>query len=86
MPTKPTRKATRKPAPEPAPTMAKITVNLPPEVAELVRTAAFWTPGASVASIVAAGIRSEVKRLEKKRGAAFPKRRGPVKAGRPFQT
>jgi hypothetical protein len=85
MPTKPTRKATRKPAPEPAPTMAKITVNLTPEIAEMVRNAAYWER-VSVAAIVAAGIRSEVKRLEKKRGAAFAKRRGPVKAGRPFQT
>lgn len=79
------KKPTLKAAPAPGQSFVKITVNLPPDVADLVRNAAYWEQ-VSVAAIVAAGIKAEVKRLEKRRGKAFLKRRGPVKPGRPFQT
>jgi hypothetical protein len=77
--TKPIHKA----VPAPGKTFVKITVTLDPDIAEMARAAAFWTPGETVASIIAAGIKLRVSAMEKKRGAAFGKRRGPVKAGRP---
>ena len=59
------------------------TFHLPMELLERARDAVYWTPGLTLSSLCEAGLRSEIVNLERKRGEAFPKRAGDLKAGRP---
>lgn len=77
--------ATPKP---PAPALSKkvrFTFVLTPEVIERIRTAAFWTPGASMSGIVAEATEIYIRKLEKQRGAKFVDRTGQVRTGKPPQ-
>ena len=56
------------------------------ELFELARDAVYWTPGLTLSSLCEVGLRSEIVNLERKRGEAFPKRAGDLKAGRPVKT
>ena len=56
------------------------------ELFELARDAVYWTPGLTLSSLCEVGLRSEIVNLERKRGEAFPKRAGDLKAGRPIKT
>ena len=70
------------------PTARKIraTFHLPMELFEQARDAVYWTPGLTLSGLCEAGLRSEIVNLERKRGEAFPKRAGDLKAGRPVKT
>lgn len=63
------------------PPKIRFTVQLPMDVVEAARNAAYWTPGASLNGLVELGLKAEVARMEKKRGEPFPKRKGQLKTG-----
>ena len=64
----------------------RATFHLPMELCDRARDAVYWTPGLTLSSLCEAGLRSEIVNLERKRGEAFPKRAGDLKAGRPVKT
>jgi hypothetical protein len=73
------------PAEEPGSTKAKTSFNLPEDVVELARDAAWWAR-LSLAELAEEALRREVARLAKREGhtgGVFPKRKAPLKAGRP---
>jgi hypothetical protein len=77
----------RKPASKPTPAKPKpirATFHLPEELVDAARDAAYWTPGLTLAAIVEAGLRTEVRRLEKQRGGPFPRREKDLVGGRPI--
>ena len=64
----------------------RATFHLPMELFDQARDAVYWTPGLTLSSLCEDGLRSEIVNLERKRGEAFPKRAGDLKAGRPVKT
>ena len=64
----------------------RATFHLPVELFDRARDAVYWTPSLTLSSLCEAGLRSEIFNLERKRGEAFPKRTGDLKAGRPVKT
>ena len=64
----------------------RATFHLPMELFDRARDAVYWTPGLTLSSLCEDGLRSEIVNLERKRGEAFPKRAGDLKAGRPVKT
>ncbi|HEY5626957.1 MAG TPA: hypothetical protein VIR79_03350 [Nitrospira sp.] len=65
------------------PRMVRLTVNLPSDLVEQVRNAVYWTPGLTVAWMVAQALRISLAELESVREGPFPKRAKPLRAGRP---
>ena len=61
----------------------RATFHLRIDLFDRARDAVYWTPGLTLSSLCEAGLRSEIVNLERKRGKAFPKRAGDLKAGRP---
>ena len=61
----------------------RLTVNLPEDLLEHLRNAAYWNPGMTLAAMVERGIRSSVQEAERVRGGPFPVRLGALKGGRP---
>ncbi len=64
----------------------RATFHLRMDLFDQARDAVYWTPGLTLSSLCEAGLRSEIVNLERKRGEAFPKRAGDLKAGRPVKT
>ena len=62
----------------------RFTVQLPVELIEQARNAVYWTPGATLASLVADGLTRVLEELEAERNEPFPKRSGKLRAGRPI--
>jgi hypothetical protein len=67
------------------PTKERFTVQLPVEVTERARNAVYWTPGATLADLVAEALAKHIDDLERERGEPFPERTGKVKTGRPMK-
>lgn len=69
-------------------TVAKVrtTVLLPVDLLDRARDACFYEPGLTMSDLVARAVKSEITKLEKRRGEPFPQRAGPIKTGRPFKT
>ena len=63
-----------------------VSVRLDPEVLDLAKRAAYWTPGLTLGGLVEEALRRELVRLEKSRGDAFPKLSGKLRTGRPLKT
>jgi len=61
---------------------ARVNTTISPKLLERLRDAAYWTPGASVSSIVEEGVRREVERMEKENGGRFKPRKGRLQTGR----
>ncbi len=61
----------------------RLTVNLPVDLLEQLRNAAYWSPGTTLASLVERGIRVSVSDVEHTHGGPFPARLGALKGGRP---
>jgi len=87
----PARNGTPKRKPKPAakaeaekPKRIRATFHLPEDLVDAARDAAYWTPGLTLAAIAEAGLRAEVRRLEKKRGEPFPRREKDLVGGRPI--
>lgn len=68
------------------PERERITVSIPLSTAERARDAVYWTPGATVATLVTEALEREISRLETKRGEPFPPRTGNIRTGRPVKT
>jgi len=72
------------PGPSPRVTRARITVQLPLELAERMRNAVYWTPGLTLAGLAARAISREVDALEAERGEGFMPRQQELRPGRPL--
>lgn len=65
------------------PRMVRLTVNLPSPLVEQMRDAVYWTPGLTLAWMVARAVRSSLAELETVHQGPFPRRLKPLRAGRP---
>jgi hypothetical protein len=59
----------------------RITLSLPADLVERLRTVVYWTPSLTLAGAIKSAIHSELKKLEK--GRRFRKRKGKLPVGRP---
>jgi hypothetical protein len=66
-----------------APRMVRLTVNLPSHLVEQMRDAVYWTPGLTLAWLVARAVRASLTELEAMHQGPFAKRTKPLRAGRP---
>lgn len=69
--------------PTKAPRMVRLTVNLPSHLVEQMRDAVYWTPGLTLAWMVARAVRASLTELETVHQGPFPTRLKPLRAGRP---
>ena len=65
------------------PRMVRLTVNLPSQLVEQMRDAVYWTPGLTLAWMVARALRASLADLETIHQGPFPRRLKPLRAGRP---
>ena len=63
----------------------RVTTYLAASVLEHLSDAVYWTPGASLSSLVEAAVRRHLAVLERQRGTPFPRRNGPLPVGRRVQ-
>ena len=63
--------------------MVRLTVNLPSNLVEQIRNAVYWTPGLTVAWMIARAVRASLDEMESANQGPFPKRARPLRAGRP---
>ena len=66
-----------------APRMVRLTVNLPSHLVEHMRDAVYWTPGLTLAWLIARSVRAALTELETIHQGPFPKRARPLRPGRP---
>jgi hypothetical protein len=69
--------------PRKAPRMVRLTVNLPSDLVEHMRDAVYWTPGLTLAWLIARAVRASLTELEAVHQGPFPRRLKPLRAGRP---
>lgn len=62
---------------------SRYTFNLPDGLMEHARAAVYHTPGLNLSALVEQALEAEIRRLERARGDAFPRRVAPIKTGRP---
>ena len=65
------------------PRMVRLTVNLPSSLVEHMRDAVYWTPGLTLAWLVARAVRASLTELETIHQGPFPRRAKQLRAGRP---
>jgi hypothetical protein len=65
------------------PRMVRLTVNLPSTLVEQMRDAVYWTPGLTLAWMIARAVRASLADLEAIHQGPFPRRLKPLRAGRP---
>ena len=65
------------------PRMVRLTVNLPSHLVEKMRDAVYWTPGLTLAWLIARAVRASLADLEIIHQGPFPRRLKPLRAGRP---
>jgi hypothetical protein len=65
------------------PRMVRLTVNLPSDLVEQMRDAVYWTPGLTLAWLIARAVRASLADLEVIHQGPFPRRLKPLRAGRP---
>jgi hypothetical protein len=63
--------------------MVRLTVNLPSHLVEQMRDAVYWTPGLTLAWMIARAVRASLTELETVHQGPFPRRLKPLRAGRP---
>jgi hypothetical protein len=63
--------------------MVRLTVNLPSDLVEQMRDAVYWTPGLTLAWLIARAVRASLADLEAIHQGPFPRRLKPLRAGRP---
>ena len=68
---------------KPQPRMVRLTVNLPSTLVEQMRDAVYWTPGLTLAWMIARAVRVSLNELESIHQGPFPRRAKPLRAGRP---
>jgi len=64
----------------------RLTVNLPQDLVEQVRDAVFWTPGLTIAWLIARAMRISLADMHSTNQGPFPRRSSPLRAGRPKLT
>jgi hypothetical protein len=64
----------------------RLTVNLPQDLVEQMRDAVYWTPGLTLAWLIARAMRTSLTELRSTDQGPFPKRSKPLRAGRPRLT
>jgi hypothetical protein len=69
--------------PRKAPRMVRLTVNLPSDLVERMRDAVYWTPGLTLAWLIARAVQASLADLETIHQGPFPRRLKPLRAGRP---
>jgi post-segregation antitoxin (ccd killing protein) len=62
---------------------SRYTFNLPDALMEHARAAVYHTPGLNLSALVEQALEAEIRRLERARGDAFPRRTAAIKVGRP---
>jgi len=68
------------------PRKVRLTVNLPQDLVEQMRDAVYWTPGLTLAWLIARAMRTSLAELRSTSQGPFPKRSKPLRAGRPRLT
>lgn len=63
----------------------RVTFLLSSELVDRLRDAVYWTPGATLAGIVTESLGRTIDGMERARGEHFPRRKRPLKAGRPVK-
>ena len=63
----------------------QVAVRLPVELVQRLRDAVYFTPGATITALLERGAVAEIDRLERERGAVFPRADAPVRRGRPVR-
>src|SRR5215467_10148486 len=63
----------------------RVTFQLPVDLIERARDAVYWTPGATMASLMEHALDVELTRREQERGQPFPSRTGEIRTGRPVK-
>ena len=63
----------------------RFTAKLPIEIIERARNAVYWTPGLTLAQLVANSLSHALDDLEAQRGEPFPPRQHELSPGRPIQ-
>ncbi len=61
----------------------RLTVNLPNDLVEQMRDAVYWSPGLTLAWLVARALRTSLAELHASNRGPFPRRAKPLRAGRP---
>ncbi|HJT22770.1 MAG TPA: hypothetical protein VJ746_20015 [Nitrospira sp.] len=64
----------------------RLTVNLPKDLVEQMRDAVYWTPGLTLAWLIARAMQTSLTELHSTNRGPFPKRSRPLRAGRPRLT
>jgi predicted DNA-binding protein len=59
-----------------------VTVRLSTDLLERMRNLVYWTPGSTMNSLVEESLEESIKKLEEKKGDAFPQRTKPLQPGR----
>lgn len=65
------------------PRTVRLTVSLPIELVERLRDAVYWSPGLTLAWLMAQSLRLSLQEMEALRQSPFPKRTNALRAGRP---
>ena len=63
--------------------MVRLTVNLPSDLVEQMRDAVYWTPGLTLAWMIARAVCASLAELTSAHQGPFPRRPKPLRAGRP---
>ncbi len=63
----------------------RLTINLPPDLIELARDVAYYSPSLTLAGLVELALEEFIAWLERARSEPFPRRPGPLKTGRPIR-
>lgn len=67
----------------PQPRTIRLTVSLPGELVDRLRNAVYWSPGLTLAWLIAQSLRTSLTEMESLRQGPFPKRTSALRAGRP---
>ncbi len=67
----------------PPPRMVRLTVSLPGELVDRLRNAVYWSPGLTLAWLIAKSLRTSLSEMESSRQGPFPRRTTALRAGRP---
>jgi hypothetical protein len=65
------------------PRKTRLTVSLPSDLVDRLRDAVYWSPGLTLAWLIAQSLRASLAEMESLRQGPFPKRTSALRAGRP---
>jgi hypothetical protein len=67
----------------PQPRKVRLIVNLPGDLVDCVRNAVYWSPSLKLSWLIAQSLRTSPAEMEPSRQGPFPRRKNPLRAGRP---